>query len=321
MATVGILYNPNSRHGDAWYQKQIKRGAQIGGIHVIRTQGNEAILPALEKMAQQGITHLGIIGGDGTLDAILTVLRNNSLFKKEPVIALFRAGTTNMSFKDIGFKSKAFVPLRAFLKSAQNGQLRTKQHTPLMVQTLANPAPVFGFFLGAAAVPRAIHHTRRKFHTKGITNGVSEGATIGKSLWQLLRNKNIKTSPILRPVPTQITFQKEPLIETQTIVLTLTSLNKLLLGLRPQQSQSGGFSVMGITHPYKSLFKHLPTLLFGRKPTGNEAENGYITRTTTACTLHFDGEWTLDGEMFQAKAHQPLTVTQAQPFTFAIGCK
>ena len=314
---VGVLYNPNSRHGLSWFEKQ---SAQLQGSHIfaIGTKDLDDLPEALQAMAREGITHLAVIGGDGTLDAILTALRNHQPFAHEPVIALFDAGTTNMTFKDVGFKSRRRDPLREFVQGAAKNSLNVKKHRPLLIKSAALNQPLYGFFMGMAAVPRAIHQTRSKFHQKGLTNSLSEGATILTSLTRLLRQKNLETDPILSPVPIEINLDGHNKRSSATL-LALTSLRKLLVGIKPYHGSNDGFSVMGIFHPCDGLFKKLPALLYGTHELPLSPDNNLAATQGHNCVLTFDGEWTLDGEMHQTTSQTPLTIEQGAPITFAVG--
>lgn len=316
-AQAGILYNPNSRHGSEWYRKQLP--SLVSFNYLSKGTDSVADIPeVLAAFAKEGVTHLAVIGGDGTLDAVLTAMRNHKPFVTEPVIGLFNAGTTNMTFKDLGFKTYSRAPLARFVSGAQNGTLTTKAHQPLYVESTSLKKPLIGFFMGMAAVPRAIHQTRENYHKKGITNGISEGATVLSSIWRLIRNKDVEHDSLLKPVKNIITLD-EGKHEAQTILLTVTSLEKLLVGLRPIKRNPAEVAIMGIFSPYSKLVRHLPALLFGTRRLPLTKNGNFTATTSTACELTFDGEWTLDGEMYQSTKEHPVRIRPAESFTFAVG--
>ena len=316
---VGLLYNPQSLHGAEWYNKQIHKLSAQKQPLAIGTQTPEEIPAALQKFAASSITHLAVIGGDGTLDATLTAMRNHSPFQTEPILALFNAGTTNMTFRDVGFKTRKHGPLRQFIAAAENNKLKLKQHRPLYIDSPSLTRPLYGFFLGTAAIPRAIHHTRQKYHQKGLTNSLSEGATILTSLFRLLRRKNVQQDALLAPVQNNIALDGKQK-KGPAVLLMVTSLDKLLVGIKPYHGkQNQGFSVTGIFYPYGHVWQNIPTLLNGKNELPFTTNNNFIATQGQVCSLTFDGEWTLDGEMYHATSNAPLTVTQANPLTFAVG--
>ena len=314
---IGILHNPNSRNGSLWYKKQI---STLGKERVLAVSSKDVseIPSALAQMANAGVTHLAIVGGDGTLDAVLTALRHYSSFENEPIIGLFNAGTTNMTFKDLGFKTYSRKPLLKFIQSAHAGRLKLKSHKPLRVQSQELKHPLLGFFLGVGAIPRAIHYTRQKYHKKGITNSLSEGAVILSSLWRLIQSSNIQEDLLLKPIQSKLTLEQGEKT-SDMVMLSITSLEKLLIGLRPYKTNKEHLSIMGISHPYNNLIKNIPELHKGTKELDVMQDTNLLATQSPWCTIAFDGEWTLDGEMFQSTHNAPLEITLAAPLDFAVG--
>src|SRR3954462_12353297 len=56
----------------------------------------------LREMASAGVTHLVISGGDGTVQAAVSELINNSPFTQMPKLSLLSAGMTNVIACDLG---------------------------------------------------------------------------------------------------------------------------------------------------------------------------------------------------------------------------
>ena len=315
-AKVSVLYNPNSRTGAAWFDKQ-KRYANLDGVLVARTDKLSDVPARLKEFADEGVTHLGIIGGDGTLDSAITHIRNDRPFSQDPVLAVFNAGTTNMSYKDVGFKVWGSKQLANFINAAEKDNLTTKNRQPIKVTSESLSSPVYGFFMGMAAIPLAIHQTRKKFHKKSVSHGLSEGMTIAVALWQLIRNGEITDDSILSPVEVEISVGLESQ-KVDTILLSVTSLSQLLVGIRPPKGREP-LAIMAIFRPYSNFLGHLPALLFGTRQIPFKKNGEFASQRTDVCELTFDGEWTLDGEMFKATKDKPLRLSAADPFTFATG--
>ncbi len=318
MAIIGVIYNPNSgkkRRGAIHSHIDSVRNAK--NIVFQQTNSVDDIPQALEDIAAKNADYLAIIGGDGTLDTVMTELRAKKLFKKEPTIALYDAGTTNMAHKDVGFSGDSNQPILDLLQWADEGIVKTVSRAPIAVKSDTRKTPLYGFFLGTSAIPRVIHKTRKNLHDRGFNSTFSESVTMAIMLWRLAQGKPTEDL-LLKPTPTTIkhnsTTQK-----VDTVFLTITSLDKLLLGIKPQQQGKGGMSVMGVFNPYKRFIHHLPTLLFGKHPLDPKKDDGCIGFRTDSCDLSFDGEWTLDGEMYQASEDAPISVSIEKPFTFALG--
>ena len=337
MNKIGVIYNPSSGSGKNPLHKRLNRARHAAGVIFIETKSKADIVPALSQMATRGANLLAIVGGDGTVDAVLTALRKHKPFATEPTIAVYDGGTTNMSYLDIGYKGRSYNaslagfnsrrgqtenPIVDLLKVANDGKLKTLRRSPLQVESFSLKEPLLGFFLGTVAIPRAIHHTRDTYHTKGMTNGFGQALATSGMLWRLVRG-NVNGDPILTPARTVI--EHDGTTRTaDTVFLTLTSLERLILGMRPlakNAQNKGDLALMGITTPYSRFISNLPGLLAGRQTLDPELNNGAINLRTDACTLSFDGEWTLDGEIFNTTAETPLTISAAAPFTFAVGAE
>lgn len=324
MAKLGVIYNPNSGGGKNALHSRIAGAKEAANIVFVETTSKADIVPALTRIAARGANHLAIIGGDGTVDAVLTELRRKSPFETEPLIAVLDGGTTNMSYMDIGYKLSKQSPRNAdplldILKAVEANKAKTVTRSPIEVSSRSLKAPLLGFFFGSVAIPRAINHTRSAYHTKGMTNTIGQALATTGMLWRLVRG-NVKQDPILTPARTII--EHDGTTRTaDTVFLTLTSLRTLLLGIRPLKTGDGGMALMGVTAPYSRFLRHLPTLLTGSRSLEPQTDHGCLNIRTDACTLAFDGEWTLDGELFKATADAPINISTVSPFTFVVGAK
>lgn len=334
MNKVGVIYNPSSGSGKNPLHDKLQRARNAAGVIFVETTSKADIVPALSQMAMRGANMLAIVGGDGTVDAVLTALRKHKPFAEEPTIAVYDGGTTNMSYLDIGYKGPQGLgnyaakrqhtenPIVEMLKVANDGKLKTIRRSPIKVESFSLPEPLLGFFMGTLAIPRAINFTRDTYHTKGMTNAFGQALATSGMLWRLIRG-NVNEDPIL--APSQTIIEHDGTSRTaDTVFLTLTSLERLILGMRPlakNAENTGELALMGVTAPYSRFISNLPGLLAGRQQLEPEYNNGALNMRTNSCTLTFDGEWTLDGELFETKSETPLTVSAAEPFTFAVGVK
>lgn len=323
MHKIGVIFNPNSGGGKNPLHKKLYQSRNAANVIFIETHDRADIAPALNQMALRGVTYLAIIGGDGTVDAVLTTLRKNTPFETEPTIVVFSGGTTNMSFLDIGYKPNALgkikTPLQDVLDLANSGKIKTLHRAPIEVTSQSLNAPLLGFFFGTNAIPKAIEHTRDMYHKKGLTSTMVQAIATTGMVWQLLRG-NVQQDPILTPAHTLIEHDGQTRI-AEAVFITLTSLRKLILGIRPLNHGKGTMALMGVSTPYRHFLRYLPSLIGGSKALDPQKDNGCLNLRTDACTLAFDGEWTLDGELFKAYAHMPLHIRTVAPFTFAIGAK
>jgi hypothetical protein len=95
----------------------------------------------------------------------------------------------------------------------------------------------------------------------------------------------------------------------------VTTLERLFLGLFPfwgYESAPLHFTALRSNPPY--LLRNLPFLLRGRRTATSLPENGYYSHNAGKIELNLRGDFTLDGEIFQADT--PLTIEPAGPASF-----
>ena len=99
---IGVLCNPLSgknRQGLKTISQTISKYPQAFQHNV---QTPRDIYEALFDFASHKVDLLVISGGDGTVQAVLTVLYNHQPFAKQPQLIVLAAGTTNMIAGDVG---------------------------------------------------------------------------------------------------------------------------------------------------------------------------------------------------------------------------
>jgi hypothetical protein len=265
---VAVLTNPKS----GWNRKNPAAAAAVlSGFpevrHIVPDDGEDGL--ALLRDNPPDI--LVINGGDGTLDHVVTKLRRGT-FTKEPAIALLAGGTTNMTHRSAGIQGKpdrALQSLLLFLARAEGmggamaeGNVPTVSQPVLSVEKGEGGQVFFGFFFGCGAIPRAILHTRKTLHGKGMTGKLSEGLAVARMTGRLLTG-DIRKDEILKPEGIQYSFDNWNWRDMENVFLYVTVLPRLLLGICPHPPE-GGFSVAGLNIPYRMLPFHLPALWLGK---------------------------------------------------------
>ena len=159
---VGVLTNPrsggNKKKGRAvarllvnWPEGMHREAFEMGGIS-----------KALSDFSSEGIDLLVVNGGDGTVQAILTILGNEKIFARPPLLSLLCAGTTSMLPRDVGVTGSPVAALQRILEWSQsmNKDLVVRTRSILRVQRDAET--LYGMFFGAGAICEGI----RIFHSK-----------------------------------------------------------------------------------------------------------------------------------------------------------
>lgn len=265
---TAIISNPlggnNARKGIALFEKL----ALQYDIPHAKASSSDEVFKALNELAAHEPELLVINGGDGTVDMALSLMRNKNIFKKEPVLALLKGGTTNLIHREIGWQDAPHKALRKII----NSNTQIIEHRPLEVRYTGQGSEAFyGFFLGTGAIPRAILKTRKTLHEKGMNGPLSEVLVLSKLLARLAFKKNLNGDEILNPVPLVWNAEKE-----DHIFLALSSLKKLIPFIKsPATNDQAGVIYMGKNRKLK------------RDKTNN-------------IILEVQEPWILDGEMKKA---------------------
>ena len=99
VAISNPLSGKNKRGGFEEFDHLIRKYPAI--THYVASQASE-IVNALRICKQQNVKIIIINGGDGTLQLVLTFLRNDTQQIYNPKLVLLKAGTTSMNYGDVG---------------------------------------------------------------------------------------------------------------------------------------------------------------------------------------------------------------------------
>lgn len=262
----------------------------------------------LERAADSGTEILCINGGDGTLDLILTRLFVAAFSSWRPLILLLRGGTTNMTHRDVGYGKD---PAEALKKAiAREFQLSiTKRHI-MRVSGGNMTTPHYGFFIGTHALTRAITHTRTHLHSKGNHGTLSEIRMLFSSLSALLRG-DVTNHPILSP--TLLSFSLHSAMRhTMHVTFIATTLERLLLNLTLSKPRNQ-IGCLALQQPFTGLFTQLASLWTGK---GDKDDGAILRWRDDEIRFALDGNFTIDGEIFSAELHSPVTITKSESVSF-----
>lgn len=306
---VGVLTNPLSganRKGLKTVRKVLAAYPQVFHRDV---QTPADVASALADFARREVNLVAINGGDGTIQAALTVLYHQSPFERLPLLAVLRAGTTSMTARDVGLKGSRAQGLRKLLTWAcdREGEVVLLQRPVLSVQATPEVDPVFGMFLGTASIYQGIQFCNNKLNRPGFRGEWAPGLTIALFLLAVAARGDSYVSP----VPITIGLDDKPPEKRNCFLLMVSALERLFLGLRPywgKENEPLHYTAVGSRPQY--LLRALPALIRGRTNRYGTAKNGYISRNVQRVRLTLNGGFTLDGELFEAKAHLGPVVVQ-----------
>jgi diacylglycerol kinase (ATP) len=161
---------------------------------------------------------------------------------------------------------------------------------------------------------QGIDFWRRRVHARGLRGEAGAGVALARLLLSFLMGRR----GLLTPVPITVELDGGPAREGDRLAVLVSTLDRLVLGLRPYwDSAPGPLRYTAIDDRPRHLLRVLPSLLRGRASRLATPTDGYTSRNVTEIRLAFDGEFTVDGELFAADRQAgPVVVQHAGPVTF-----
>ena len=305
---IGILYNPlsgrNRRAPEAL--PRTVSGCSHVLMREVRIPGE--VHDALTDFARQGIGLIVISGGDGTVQAALTVLFTRSPFATCPPLVVLAAGTTNMIAGDVGQGGDQHLALHRLVDWARTGRGRVvRVERPVLRLQIPGHETKYGMFCGAAIISQGIHYYQQNLHNQGLHGVVGIGLTLCRYLWAAVRHSNRRMTTTAMTVG----LDGQPPEQGNFLLFFLTTLDRLFFGLRPFWSGGQGplrYTVIRTEAPY--LLQVLPMLAIGRRCRRGTPENGYFSANVNEIQLFTDSPVALDGELYTPATMEEPTVLQ-----------
>lgn len=309
---IAVLSNPCSGRNRKYLGKvRVLLGRRPEVVH------REAATPAevgavLDELLTGGLDLLAVNAGDGTVQASLSLLLNRATEDDLPLLAVLPGGTANMTARDLNGRHRGLLPsVRSLLRVLDAGDLRRRrvERSLLRVQRRPDEAPLYGFFLGAGALIQGMEYCFDHVHRLGLKERLGPAIAMIRTLYGVLRH-----DPRFAPsVPVSCHVDGGAGLERDAVLLLVTTLERLLLGLRPFWGREEGvLKCTLIEAQARRLALRLPGLLRGRGGRLRPCD-GYHSHNGGALSVGFDGQFSLDGELFEARRHWGAVRVEATP--------
>jgi hypothetical protein len=315
---LAVLANPqggNNRTDGA----AVAALAHAAGLPYREATEPEAMRSALRELAAGSPDVLVVSGGDGTISAVATALRRETLFESEPILVLLRGGSTNLIQSNIGLRSRPVEALKRLLQVCEHGlppQLLRK-HKPMRVLVTETNDVHYGFFWGAGALPRIMRTVQSRYEHGARRGLIAEARAFLAALMCGLFGCP-KTNAWLAPGPIVCVngdaAQPDPVPHANRVFVLVTSLNRLVLGLMTHL-RNGGLRCLALNHPYRSRTLAAYGLSWGRVFPWMRGDWDCEERDAFAIQVWED--WVLDGEIFPVDSRgSSLHIRLDAPFRF-----
>jgi diacylglycerol kinase (ATP) len=312
----GLIVNPSSgKHSG----KGLALAAAVeASLPTIVLADFSQLRASLEKLAREKVDVLAISSGDGTIQAIQTLLAEQGIFATRPRLMLLAHGTTNMTAADLGVSLRQPQKLARLLTNA-NALTDAAQLTrpTLRIDNPADGTPRHGMFAGTGAIWRAVEYCQTAIHGTGLKGEAATFATLVSAIAGLaFGGATPEAQRIGRAWPCAVRADGTSMTQGDMQLLFLaTTLTKLVLGSRPfWGGKQGELRGTVLPFPVPRLWRWLIPTLYGSET--RTMPQGAESRSAQHFEIEHSDGWIVDGEFFNAPKDQPLSITRGADFTY-----
>jgi len=313
---TGVLCNPASGR----VRKRINRirhlVAQIPGVIYRETKNADETRAAITNFRTNKIDLLVIIGGDGTVQAILNLLFSEPCFPKRPLLSIIPAGSTNMTARDIGYRGNPERNLKKLASIIVRPADAVHVHRPVLRVEQGDDFVSHGMFFGTGIIASGSRYFQEKVKKTGLTGETASALVILRLLTALLLKRRTED---LKPARIRLKDDSSGIQDMSCLILFASTLNRLLLGMRPYWGQEvAPIRTTYIKTSPLNLWRSLLAIVTGRHE-GLVIENGYYSRNNHTLELFLNGGFIIDGELFNSDSQNgPLKISTTEDINFLL---
>jgi hypothetical protein len=308
MSRVGLISNPGSELNKRNVETIEDMARSDAQVLLARFEGIEPLAATLESFARDDVGLVIVSGGDGSVQAVLTILLEQRPFADLPLVAILPRGMTNMTANDCGLTGGGARDLRRLLDAARAGNIGShvvRRHV-LRLDGIQGYDPQWGMFFGAAAISEAIRICRERVHSAGLKAHWATGATLaGLVVGRMLG----MGGDVFAGEDVSWSVDDGAPRRTRLLLALATTLDRLILRSRPFWGYAGRpFRFTGIVHPPVRLLRSTWEILYGRETRRLDPDR-FVSRGADRLEIRVSSPFTLDGQMFDPDPARPLVIT------------
>ncbi|MBV8686641.1 MAG: diacylglycerol kinase [Alphaproteobacteria bacterium] len=319
MSRVALLSNPRSSGNKSLLPDVRAFCAAHEDIFHYEVEHVDQIGLALQRIARVKPRVLVINGGDGTVQAALTEIHNGRYFGDvPPPVAVLPNGKTNLIAHDLGAEGDPMETLRRVLDIARSDLDRHIVERELIELSggTSGGRPVLGMFLGGAGLADTMLYCRHHLYPLGLPNGLAHFLALVLGLLGVLVGSRGRFLPP-RTGLLKISVRKQGEMQGQFAFLMVTTLQRLLFGgsMPGAEKKTGSMQLLLIERSPRALLSALFAAIRGRL--GRHRLRGVHLQRGDEIRIEGDQSGVIfDGEIFEARADQPLVLTPTPPISF-----
>ncbi len=310
MNRLAILSNPGSG-GNRAASSRFATLDGLSGVEHHLTGPIEALPELLTGILARRPAALAVNGGDGTLQAVLTVLLARDDLDVPPLFAL-PGGSTNMSARDLGSGASLRAALHAFLALRDRPAATWPvERRPVLEVRDAQGRLFAGLFFGVGTIVRGAEFWNKELGAARRAGELAAGVAFARGAWGILRRQ----PPFAEGTRLRLAFDAAASsTDARVSLLLVTVMRRLFLGMTPfWGSDAGALACTWLDDPPRRLLRRLPALLRGQ---GERlcADEGYKSQRCNRVDIGIEESWLLDGELHPGGGTLRLCASRPLPF-------
>ncbi len=278
--------------------------------HVV--YGPTEIAPLLAESLGTGLDLIIVVGGDGTLQATVTLLATTHRSESPPSILMLGGGRTNYTAAHLGTQSRPEAMIDRALSNPHS--FKQIQQASLAISQPGHES-VYGFFMGGALVD----HVIRDCHTYRATG---RGRLRQGRFSTVFRVTQLGFLGLLHKVGyhSRMMYLKADGIGTlngRIRLLVATTLDKEQVTVHPYLvTQQAPIKITAITRDAVGFWRHLLKILKGRTHPTLIPENGYFSGASREVSITGLGPICVDGQEYVFDETIEAKISEGPTFRF-----
>jgi len=294
MGAIGIVNNPLALRNRRSPALADRLRALLGAEgEVADAASDEELLRVAERFRARGVELLGVNGGDGTGQRVLTALAAAYGGTTLPPVALLCAGALNSVAASLSIRGSPESILKTALDRRRAGALPVAERDALVVEADDAP-PRLGFLFGTGLAVALL-----EAYGRGRPGRLSAAWLAARATISVLAGGPLATQLGERQA-LRVSVDGDEWPDEPFLCLLAGSIPRIWPGFRPLSrcdEQPGFFHTVGVTGSSRLLVAHLPSIWMGRPWKRSLAVDAVARELTIEGPVRF----AVDGELYAAR--------------------
>ena len=304
MKPIGLIFNPFADINKKQTVAQLRSIKDILDEHVFIsiTNNTDEIPIALKEFHKEGIKILGISGGDGTIDHVLSSYINLFGSEKLPVIVPLKGGTMNMLAADVGLKGDQITSCYQLIHCLNHhGTLPTIERALIKVVDKRFNYPNYTF----TWLDGFLYKFIKWYYKEGAGVRVAVKLILKSGIMSLINLNH----DLFNEVESKVYIDDKKLPFENHLLIAVSTVKRLVFGFRTftEEAIAGEkFSILYLRFPFfRNMLYQLPRVLYsGLK---SDVSGNFLNSSGRIVRIEGNRGYILDGEVYESQ--EPIDIT------------